>query len=461
MKQRDLYWVKQIVIFLVITIFFGAISVLNILQFNASYMKEEQEELQIFKRQIEWAISPILVLKNNELLQKYCDDFKDEDVEFRIFDENKKLLATSNIANTSKLIDKNNKILNKNYDKFKLYRYSTRDKKIGIREKIFVDGHKYYLELTVSQADVMKTIINAQKSAVFFFIMCISFFILGLIQVFSTIRSAFNKLEDSVIEVANGNLDSEIEIPKIDLLKELTTSIKKMVKRLKIQIARLTQLEQYKTEFLQNITHKIKTPITAINSAIELIEAKNAITQSDKECFDIIQFQIKSIDKLVNDILCLSELEVAKTNENKNFETFNLNSIIEEVISEFNYTKVEINFLQNEAINICGDKDLLSTAISNLLSNAIKYSKTEKIDVILNKNDEKTELTIKDYGIGIAKEHLNHIFERFYRVDKKRSRELGGTGLGLSIVKNIIELHKGTITVESEVGKGTSFICRL
>lgn len=461
MKQRDLYWVRQIIVFLIITVFFGSISILNILQFNTSYMQEEQEELQIFKRQIEWAIKPILQQKSNELLQQYCDDFKDEDVEFRIFDENKNLLATSNHENKSDLIDKNSKILNKNYGKFKLYKYSTRDKKIGIREKIFVDNHKYYLELTVSQADVMKSIIGAQKSAITFFIICIILFIVGLIQVFSTLRYAFNKLEDSVIEVANGNLDSEIGIPKIDLLKELTLSIKKMVKRLKIQIARLKQLEQYKSEFLQNVTHEIKTPITAINSAIELIESRNSINKIDKECFEIIQYQIKAIDKLVNDILCLSETEVAKTDEDNHFEMFNLNNLIENVIDEFSYSDININFIQNESIMYNGDKNLLSTALSNLISNAIKYSKTEKIDIILTRSDSGIELIIKDYGIGIEKEHLNHIFEKFYRVDKTRSRKLGGTGLGLAIVKNIIELHNGTIAVESEFGKGTSFICKM
>lgn len=460
MKQRDLYWIRQIIVFLIITVFFGIISILNILQFNTSYMQEEQEELQIFKRQIEWAIKPILHQKNNQLLQTYCNDFKDEDVEFRIFDENKKLLATSNSENTSELIAKDSKILRKNYNKFKLYKYATRDRKIGIREKIFVDNHKYYLELTVSQADVMKSIVDAQKSAITFFIICIVLFILGLIQVFSTLRNAFNKLEDSVIEVANGNLDSEIGIPKMGLLKELTLSIKKMVKRLKIQIERLQQLEQYKSEFLQNITHEIKTPITAINSAIELIETRNSIDENDKECFEIIHFQTKAIDKLVNDILCLSETEVSKTDENNHFETFNLNHLIEKVIDEFSYTDIKINFIQNETIMFNGDKNLLSTALSNLVSNAIKYAKTEKIDISLVKNN-KIELIVKDYGIGIEKEHLNHIFERFYRVDKTRSRKLGGTGLGLAIVKNIIALHNGSITVESELNKGTSFIINL
>lgn len=461
MKQRDLYWVKQILAFLIITVFFAIISILNILQFNASYMQEEREELQIFKMQIEWAVKPILQKKDSVLLQKYCDEFGYEDVEFRIFDENKKLLATSNPKNKSNLIVKNSKILNNKYGKFELYKYATRDKKIGVREEIFVDNHKYYLELTLSQADVMKSIIGAQKSAITFFVICIVLFILGLIQVFSTLRNSFNKLEDSVIEVANGNLDSEIGIPKIELLTELTLSIKKMVKRLKIQIARLKQLEQYKSEFLQNITHEIKTPITAINSAIELIESRNSINEVDKECFDIIQFQTKSIDKLVNDILCLSETEVAKTDENNNFELFNLNSLIEQVINEFCYTDIKIDFIQSNIIMYRGDKNLLSIAISNLLTNAVKYSETDKIDVILSGNGSKFELIVRDYGIGIKEECLNHIFERFYRVDKTRSRKLGGTGLGLSIVKNIIELHNGTITVESEIGKGTSFICKM
>ena len=460
MKQRDLYWVNKIAVFLVITLFFGIVSLLNILQFNASYIQEEKDELQIFKKQIEWAIEPILQQGNISLLQKYCDDFKDEAIEFRVFDKDKNLIATSNPQNKSPLIDTNSKIFNQNYSKYKLYKYSIKDKKIGIKDKFAVNNEPFYIELTVLEADVMNTIISAQKNATVFFVICIILFILGLIQVFSKLRNAFNALEDNVVEVANGNLDLEIEIPKIGLLKELTLSIKKMVKRLKLQIAKSAQLEQYKSEFLQNVTHEIKTPITAINSAIELIESRNSIDEMDRECFDIIQFQIKLIDKLVYDILCLSELEVAKTNENNNFEKFDLNSLVKNVIDEYGYSEVKINFTPNELIEISGDKNLLSIAFSNLFSNAIKYSKTDKIDVILNKKTDCIELRVKDYGIGIKTEHLDKIFERFYRVDKNRSRKLGGSGLGLAITKNIIELHHGTITVESEQNKGTCFICK-
>ena len=234
-----------------------------------------------------------------------------------------------------------------------------------------------------------------------------------------------------------------------------------MTQRLKTQITRLTQLEQYKTNFLQSITHEIKTPMTAINSAIELVETRNSIPEEDRECFDIIQFQIKSTDKLVNDILYLSEIEVEKTNEDKKFKNFNLNSMVKRVITYFSYTDTIINFREMENLYIYGSEELLASALSNLITNALKYSGSDSIDVILTKKDDSVELIVKDYGIGIEQVHLNHLFEKFYRVDKTRSRKLGGTGLGLAIVKNIVELHGGQIRVESELGKGTSFTINL
>lgn len=459
MKKRDLYWVNQIIAFTLTAFILGIISLFNILQFNASYMDEECEELQVFKRQIEWTITPYLEQKKFSILQKYCNDFINEDVEFRIFDENKNIIASSNPMNKSELLEKDSKIVHKKYNKFKIYKYAIKDRKIGIVNTINTGKDKYYLELTVSQADVMKSIIIAQRNLFIFFTFCITLFIIGLIQVFYKIRNNFNKLEDSVIEVANGNLSTEIEVPQLDLLKELTLSIKKMVQRLKTQITRLTQLEEYKSNFLQNITHEIKTPITAINSAIELLETRNSITEEDRECFDIIQFQIKSIDKLVSDILYLSETEVAQTDEYKNFETFDLTSMLKRLINCFNYTNIKINLIQKEQpVKIYANREALTTAFSNLITNAIRYSETDNIDIILNKKENNIELIVKDYGIGISKNHLSHIFEKFYRIDKNRSRKLGGSGLGLAIVKNIIELHKGTIKVESDEGKGTSFI---
>ena len=307
----------------------------------------------------------------------------------------------------------------------------------------------------------MSTIIKGQAVLMIFFGICVFLLLLSLLEVLYKTKTTFNRFENSVIKIANGDLDTPIDVPNLELLEELSISVKKMTLRLKNQIYRLKQLEEYKSNFLQNITHEIKTPITAINSAIELIE-NNQNSQSDnQECFEIIQFQTNSINKLVNDILSLSEIESAKNDEQKHFTRFNLNNMVEKTISIFLYQFPNINFIQNANIEITGNEELLSTALANLLSNAIRYSGGEKIDVIVDKNQDKSEIKVRDYGIGIAPEHLGKIFEKFYRVDKARSRKSGGTGLGLAIVKNIIELHNGIIEVESTPDTGTVFTISL
>lgn len=119
-----------------------------------------------------------------------------------------------------------------------------------------------------------------------------------------------------------------------------------------------------------------------------------------------------------------------------------------------------INMLKDSKILIVED-ELMHRAISNLINNAIKYSQSDKIDVILSDNKTTLEIEVKDYGIGIEEKYFERLFEKFFRIDKARSRKTGGTGLGLAIVKNIIELHNGTIHIESELNKGTNFIIEL
>lgn len=163
------------------------------------------------------------------------------------------------------------------------------------------------------------------------------------------------------------------------------------------------------------------------------------------------------INKLVNDILILSELEIAKTDEKKQFKKFSLNSMIRNVADNFYHFKPKINFIADCEIEFVGNEELMATALSNLLTNAIKYSETEKIDIILSKTDKEISLQVRDYGIGIPQKHIPHLFEKFYRIDKSRSKRKGGTGLGLTIVKNIVELHDAVIEVDSSENRGTTF----
>ena len=463
MKKRDLFWLNRILLIFFVGLTFVLVSIYNIVQFNNTYIQEEKKELEIFTKQIEWVIIPLLKQNDIQSLKKYANDFRNNaEFSFRIFDEDKNEIISSYEDLWKKPL-KNDKRVGKKYNIWDLYVESFENKSLEKVSEININNKKYYLELSLSQEFVISTIIKAQKNIIFFFCICLLLLFFGIIHIFYSIRKGFNSLEDSVIQIARGNFDTEINLPKNGLLKELSLAIMRMTNRLKTQIVRLTQLEEYRKEFVSNMSHEIKTPITAINSAVELIEGNSEINDIQKECFGIIKSQTYSINRLVGDILTLSEIDLEKTNEHKNFKVFNLNNAINQAIS---IQPQEVIFNEQENIDILGNEELVITMISNLLSNAIKYSGSEKIEVnLISESNSRVHLNapfsviieVKDYGVGIPAEHLPRIFERFYRVDKTRSRQSGGTGLGLAIVKHIVELHNWKIEVESEVGKGTNF----
>lgn len=462
MNKREKFWLKNLIWIAMILFIFIGIYFASIYKFNKAYMEEEFQELPIFQKQIEWAVTPILKNKDLKSLNNYCKDFNDTTVKIRIYNSSKKLIAAS-VKNDKNLILNDNVKLISNGKSRRTLNKIKKHKIIGLIKKYQINNDVYYLKLTISEEDVMKSLIQAQNYMFGFISLLIIFIIFCIIYIVQKLRIPFNSLEDSVIKISNGELDTNIEIPRIEILEELAASIKKMTNRLKLQIKRLKELEEYKSNFIQNISHEIKTPITAINSAIELLETdEQNLKPQNKECFDIILYQIKYINILINDILNLSEIEVEKTQENKDFKEFNLNEIIKTTANNFPQNNIKINIIENNKdIQITGDSSLLSQAINNLISNATKYSKSPQLDITISNTKNHSIINIKDYGIGIPQEHIPHIFERFYRVDKARSRQTGGTGLGLSIVKNIIELHQGSIELQSEENKGCEFIIKL
>jgi len=234
-------------------------------------------------------------------------------------------------------------------------------------------------------------------------------------------------------------------------------------KNLLISITDLTnlrKLESFRSEFIANISHEIKTPLTGILSAAELLDNTVSSTENSK-CVRILKTQSERLNSLVNDILSLSSLENASSSKYSSFKSENLADIVRESIAlcgeEALQKEVSLNLKECPDIDMKCDRKLLEQAITNLIFNAIKYSKSKDIDISLSLLNGNAKIMVKDYGIGIAKEHTERIFERFYRVDKNRSRELGGTGLGLAIVKHIALLHSGDASLKSEFGKGSEF----
>ncbi|MBU8901884.1 MAG: cell wall metabolism sensor histidine kinase WalK [Victivallales bacterium] len=229
-------------------------------------------------------------------------------------------------------------------------------------------------------------------------------------------------------------------------------------------VTQVKRLENFRHDFIADVSHEIKTPLTAILGAVEtLAEGAIAEPENAKKFMNIITKHSGRLNSLVHDILGLSSLEIKAEAKERDFSNLKAASIINtacEICQERGDNK-EIKFkvsIEDRDCQIEGDCQLLEQALINLIENAIKYSgASESIEINATKKDNNVLIEVRDHGTGIAAKHLPRLFERFYRVDKARSRKLGGTGLGLAIVKHIAQLHKGSISVKSELGQGSAF----
>ena len=226
-------------------------------------------------------------------------------------------------------------------------------------------------------------------------------------------------------------------------------------------ITEIRRLEIVRRDFVANVSHELKTPLTSIKGFVEtLLEGALEDKENNRNFLRIIQEHVERLDKLVNDLLSLSHLESKEIAlDNK---SFNLRQQLQEVIAGFNSQlrkrNIEIKNDLPEAIFVKADQDRIEQVFTNLIDNAVKFNKENGfVKVYAQEINGKIRVTVEDSGIGIPEKDIPRIFERFYRVDKARSRELGGTGLGLSIVKHIIELHGGSVGVESIEGLGSKF----
>ncbi|QXM07064.1 two-component system histidine kinase PnpS [Crassaminicella indica] len=231
-------------------------------------------------------------------------------------------------------------------------------------------------------------------------------------------------------------------------------------------ITEMRKLENLRKEFVSNVSHELRTPLTSISGFVETLKKWTIINESDRmKILDIIEFETERLKRLINDILKLSEIENMKLIKEKT--NIDVKKSISEVLylikplAENKNIQLEINIGDNLKA-IVGNIDWFQQIIMNLCENAVKYTvEGGKITIKATSYDEYLFISVKDTGVGIGKEDIPRIFERFYRVDKARSRQIGGTGLGLAIVKHIVMEFNGEIEVKSEVGKGSEFIVKL
>ncbi len=281
-----------------------------------------------------------------------------------------------------------------------------------------------------------------------------------------SIISPISQMQIAAQRIAKGDFSRKVKIKSRDELGELAKSLNIMSDELQQKIENLKRMERIRTDFVANVSHELKTPLTLIKGYIETLEDR-AIDDKEKahKFISIIKEHTNRLENIINDLLSLSELELSRNSIEKT--EFDLRYLIDEVVMGFGHAleakqqTLSINPQGND-FRITADREKIEQVFVNLIDNAIKYTKNAgHINISLLEQQDTITITVEDNGTGIAKEHLDRVFERFYRVDKARSRELGGTGLGLGIAKHIVLSHNGKINIESQINEGTKVFVTL
>ncbi|MDY3110061.1 MAG: ATP-binding protein, partial [Lachnospiraceae bacterium] len=278
------------------------------------------------------------------------------------------------------------------------------------------------------------------------------------ILIANLLERPFEKLTRAIRERKEGYTDAPIEVYDYLETEHICDAFNSLQSRMKV-------LDDSRDEFVSNVSHELKTPITSMKVlADSLLAMEDVPLEYYKEFMEDIAAEIEREDKIINDLLSLVKMD--KTAANMNISQVDVNQLVEQVLKRLRpiarKQDIELVFESVRSVSATVDEVKLSLIVSNLVENAIKYNKEHGwVKVTLDADHQFFDITVADSGIGIPEEVQEKIFERFYRVDKSHSREIGGTGLGLAITRNAILMHRGSIKVTSVPEEGTTFVVRI
>jgi len=292
------------------------------------------------------------------------------------------------------------------------------------------------------------------------------FIILYLVVAILLQRFEINKiipLYKTIYSIDNIRKDLKNTNPNVDLAERVNRDVVQWAAKKTEEISRLIELERYRKEFLGNVSHELKTPIFNIQGYILiLLDGGLNDPNINRKYLERTEKSVERLIHITQELDTINRLETGNMEMNKTF--FNVATLVEEIFDAFEdlaakrQIKLRSHWVSGGKIMVYADRTKISHVVGNLVANSINYGK-EGGETIVSFTDmpNRVLIEVKDNGIGISSEALPRVFERFYRVDKHRSREHGGSGLGLSIVKHVLEAHNQTINVRSELGKGTTF----
>ncbi len=274
-----------------------------------------------------------------------------------------------------------------------------------------------------------------------------------------------DEIKNIISLIRQSKYQSSEEIVLSKHLSGLENEIKEMFEKAKNDIEYLERLQRMRSQFLANVSHELRTPIFSIQGYLEtLLNGAMDDPKVNRHFLQKADQHTVNLSNLLNDLIDISMIESGEMR--MSYRYFDINLFIKNILSEFSLMAEEKNLTllfnpAKESLQVFGDKEKLRQVFVNLFQNAIKYTDEGTVEILLEEEKKFVNIAIRDTGIGIPDEDLNRVFERFYRVDKARSRAVGGTGLGLAIVKHIIEAHNSKIIVQSKLGEGSIFSFKL
>lgn len=310
--------------------------------------------------------------------------------------------------------------------------------------------------MSVSRIDLLAA--SLSEKVMLLEIACIIIMLLVAFCCSRVIIKPFDKISSSIDEMTAGFLDEDITFSGYTETEQIAEAFNKM-------LGKMRSLDESRQEFVSNVSHELKTPITSMKVlADSLLVQEDAPVELYKEFMTDIAKEIERENKIINDLLALVKLD--KSSSDLNISPITINDLLELILKRLRpiaaKRNIELVFESFRPVTAEIDEVKLTLAFSNLVENAIKYNQDNgSVRVSLNADHQYFFVKVSDTGIGIPEESIDHIYERFYRVDKSHSRDIGGTGLGLSITRNAVLMHRGAIKVYSKENEGTTFTVRI
>lgn len=365
--------------------------------------------------------------------------------------------------NNNQLEYETDEVLQPYADEFKTTennKYIAQQKEINDKNYIFVST-KIGEDKTIVYIEDIDYIYNSRsvliKNCIYIWLVMIVFIAIIAYIISKTLTKPLVKMQKEMVKLSKGDYKINLKESNSEFGK-LAKSFNKMSKELEKRNNDLIESANNKQLFIDNLSHEMNTPLTSIQGYAELLQKANLTEEQKDKYLTYIQSESKRISDMYKKLLLLSY----KKNADLDFKNVNISNVFCEIYKSLKNRLDSKNIdliINNQLENIYGDETLIIMCVSNLVKNAINVSDVNsKIIINALKINDKKYIQVVDYGPGISKENIAKITEPFYRVDKVRSRKNGGAGLGLSICKSIMDLHKGDLKVESDIGKGSIFI---